>query len=1050
MTDTRREEKNYLEKPSLPTYGGSMERDLHQRDRVGVQDFVLLEDFQNEQAFIENLRKRFRENLIYTYIGQVLVSVNPYKWLPIYDTSTIEYYERRNFFEAPPHIFALADTAYRALTKENRDQCILISGESGSGKTEASKKVLEFIAAATGHKKQVEAVNVKLIGSNPVLEAFGNAKTNRNDNSSRFGKYMDIQFDFQGDPVGGNILNYLLEKSRVIHQSSGERNFHIFYQLLAGASDSTLHKLFLKRNLDTYYYLSNGTKGSVDTIDDVAQYTRVIDAMKTVELTQQEQDDIFSIVASVLHMGNVGFTEEESQAKILKPASVEAIASLVGCDVHQLAKAFTQRTINAQGDVVISPLNRELAIYARDALAKAVYDRLFTWLVARLNKSLQFDPNSPSRTNVIGILDIYGFEIFQKNSFEQFCINYCNEKLQQLFIQLTLRSEQEEYQREGITWEHIDYFNNKVICDLIEEKYKGIISLMDEECLRPGEPTDLSFLDKLNSNLSNHNHYISHQKADIQTQKIMGRDEFRLIHYAGNVTYNVRGFLEKNNDLLFRDLREVMSHTNNSITRTVFDVKDLKSKKRPDTAVTQFKNSLNNLVDILMGKEPSYIRCIKPNDFKISGQFNEKIVSHQVKYLGLMENLRVRRAGFAYRRPYEQFLQRYKSLCDKTWPSFGGGAKEGVQILVDSLGYEDNEYQMGNTKLFIRFPKTLFDTEDNFQRKKNDIAAIIQSKWKGRKQRREFLRMKKAAIVLEKYVRRWRAKREAKRRREAVETLRRFIKGFITRNDPPNDVNVAFIELAKAQWLVRLSKSLPEGVLNNYWPACPHACKEASEYLREVHRVWKARKYCLGLSKEDKEQFEMKVLAEKLFMDKKKSYLKSVGPRFLNERLGEEFRGVKQSFRGIVGEERVEYATPVVKYDRHGYKPRERILVLTEKAVYILDTAKSFKLKHRLPYENILELVVTGESDNLMIVRIPPELKKDKGDLILEVPHIIEAITRAISITNNPRILNIVNKETVSHKLVSGKEGTIEFRRGNTPAITKNRQSGHLLVVASP
>ncbi|XP_057322308.1 unconventional myosin IC isoform X2 [Microplitis mediator] len=1052
MTDMR-EEKDYLEKPSLPTYGGSMERDLHQRDRVGVQDFVLLEDFQNEQAFIDNLRKRFRENLIYTYIGQVLVSVNPYKWLPIYDTSTIEYYERRNFFEAPPHIFALADTAYRALTKENRDQCILISGESGSGKTEASKKVLEFIAAATGHKKKVEAVNVKLIGSNPVLEAFGNAKTNRNDNSSRFGKYMDIQFDFHGDPVGGNILNYLLEKSRVIHQSSGERNFHIFYQLLAGANDETLRKLFLKRNLDTYYYLSNGTKGTVDTIDDVAQYNRVIEAMKTVELNQQEQDDLFSIVASVLHMGNVGFTEEEGQAKILKPASVEAIASLVGCDVHQLAKAFTHRTINAQGDVVISPLNRELAIYARDALAKAVYDRLFTWLVARLNKSLQFNSqNSSARTNVIGILDIYGFEIFQKNSFEQFCINYCNEKLQQLFIQLTLRSEQEEYQREGITWENIDYFNNKVICDLIEEKYKGIISLMDEECLRPGEPTDISFLDKLNSNLSSHPHYISHQKADIQTQKIMGRDEFRLVHYAGDVTYNVRGFLEKNNDLLFRDLREVMSHTTNSITRAIFDVKDLKSKKRPDTAVTQFKNSLNNLVDILMGKEPSYIRCIKPNDFKISGQFNDKIVLHQVKYLGLMENLRVRRAGFAYRRPYDQFLQRYKSLCPSTWPSYQGTAKEGVQILVSHLNYDDNEYQMGNTKLFIRFPKTLFDTEDAFQRKKNDIAAIIQSKWKGRQQRRTFLKMRKAAIVLEKYVRRWIAKREAKRRRHAVDTLRKFIKGFITRNGPPNEVNVAFIELAKSQWLIRLSKNLPPGVLNNYWPPCPYACSEASEHLRGMYKKWKARKYRLSLTPAEKDHFELKVLAEKLFKDKKKSYLRSVGPRFLDERLGNEYSALKQTVAGNIlsADESIEYATPVVKYDRHGYKPRERILILTGKAVYILDTTKSYKLKHRLPYESIQELVVTGESDNLLIVRIPPELKKDKGDLILEVPQIIEAITRAISITNNPRILNIVNKETVSHKLVSGKEGTIEFRRGNTPAITKNRQSGHLLVVASP
>ncbi|XP_034942192.1 unconventional myosin IC isoform X2 [Chelonus insularis] len=1028
-----------------------MERDLHERDRVGVQDFVLLEDFQSERAFVDNLRKRFKENLIYTYIGQVLVSVNPYKSLPIYDAATIEYYERRNFFEAPPHIFALADTAYRSLTKENRDQCILISGESGSGKTEASKKILQFIAAATGHKKKVEAVNDKLIGSNPVLEAFGNAKTNRNDNSSRFGKYMDIQFDFQGDPIGGNILNYLLEKSRVIHQSTGERNFHIFYQLLAGASDETLRKLFLKRNLDTYYYLSNGSKGTIDTIDDVSQYNCVIDAMKTVELNQQEQDDLFSIVASVLHMGNVGFTEEEGKAKILKPESVKAVAALLGCDVKQLGKAFTHRSINAHGDVVISPLNRELAIYARDALAKAVYDRLFTWLVARLNKSLQFD-DQHLKNNVIGILDIYGFEIFQKNSFEQFCINFCNEKLQQLFIQLTLRSEQEEYLREGITWEHIDYFNNKVICDLIEEKHKGIISLMDEECLRPGEPTDLSFLEKLNVNLNSHPHYISHMKADIQTQKIMGRDEFRLIHYAGDVTYNVRGFLEKNNDLLFRDLREVMSHTTNSITKKLFNVEDLTSKKRPDTAITQFKNSLNNLVDILMGKEPSYIRCIKPNDFKLSSQFNDKIVVHQVKYLGLMENLRVRRAGFAYRRPYEQFLQRYKSLCPNTWPSYQGPAKEGVQILVSYLNYADNEYQMGNTKLFIRFPKTLFDTEDAFQRKKNEIAAIIQSKWKGILQRRRYLKMRQAAIILEKYVRRWIAKRKADRRRRAVQKIRRFIEGFITRNGPPTDINQSFIELAKFQWLIRLSKTLPPGVLNNYWPPCPYACREASEHLRVMYKKWKVRKYRLSLSEAEKKQFELKVLAEQLFKRKKNSYPKSIGPRFEEDRLGNEYNALKQTFIANVlpAGENCKYCTPVVKYDRHGYKPRERALILTEKAVYILDTIKPFKLKHRLPYESIQELVVTAESDNLLIVRIPPELKKDKGDLILEVPHIIEALTKAISITNNPKILNIVNKETVSHKLVSGKEGTIEFRRGSTPAISKNRQSGHLLVVATP
>ncbi|XP_066591838.1 unconventional myosin IC isoform X2 [Prorops nasuta] len=1028
-----------------------MERELYERDRVGVQDFVLLEEYESESAFIANLRKRFKEDLIYTYIGQVLVSINPYKKLPIYGAETIQYYHRRNFFEAPPHIFALADTAYQSLTKENRDQCILISGESGSGKTEASKKVLEFIAAATGHKRQVEQVNDKLIGSNPVLEAFGNAKTNKNDNSSRFGKYMDIQFDFQGNPIGGNILNYLLEKSRVVHQSSGERNFHIFYQLLGGAKEDTLRKLFLKRNLDTYYYLSNGAKGTVDTIDDVMQYKEVINAMKTMEMSQQEQDDLFAIVASVLHMGNVGFTEVEGIAKILKPASVDAVSTLLGCDVKELSRAFTHRTINAHGDVVVSPLNRELAIYARDALAKAVYDRLFTWLVSRLNKSLQ-PQQGPRRKMVMGILDIYGFEIFQKNSFEQFCINFCNEKLQQLFIQLTLKSEQEEYLREGIEWENIEYFNNKVICDLIEEKYKGIISLLDEECLRPGEPTDLSFLEKLNTNLNCHPHYISHMKSDIQTQKTMGRDEFRLIHYAGDVTYNVRGFLEKNNDLLFRDLREVMSHTTNSITKAVFDVKDLTSKKRPETAITQFKNSLNNLMDILMGKEPSYIRCIKPNDYKMPHQFNEKIVMHQIKYLGLMENLRVRRAGFAYRRPYEQFLQRYKSLCPQTWPQYNGSPKEGVQILLDHLNYKPEEYRMGNTKLFIRFPKTLFTTEDAFQLKKHEIAAIIQSRWKCILERRRYLKIREAAIAIQKNIRRWHAKREAEKRRQAVRTIRRFIKGFITRDGAPTEENKAFIELAKAQWLIRLSKSLPPRVLNNYWPPCPYSCKQASEHLRVLHKRWKARKYRLSLSREEKEHFELKILAESIFKGKKKSYGKSVGLRFQTDRLGEEYKTLKQTFsRNVLSPgESIKYATPVIKYDRHGYKPRERVLILTDKAVYILDTIKTFKLKHRLPYKCIEELVVTGESDNLLIVRIPPEQKKDKGDLILEVPYIIEALTKAIDITNNPKILKIVNTESVSHKLVSGKEGVIEFKTGTTPAISKNRQSGHLLVVATP
>ncbi|XP_055706186.1 unconventional myosin IC isoform X1 [Phlebotomus papatasi] len=1023
----------------------TMEKGLHDRDIVGLQDFVLLEDYQSEDAFLDNLKKRFQENLIYTYIGQVLISVNPYKELPIYSEEEIGVYRKKHFFEAPPHIFAISDSAYRSLTGENRAQCILISGESGSGKTEASKKVLQFIAAASGHVSTVDNVRDKLLQSNPVLEAFGNAKTNRNDNSSRFGKYMDVQFNFLGAPEGGNILNYLLEKSRVINQSSGERNFHIFYQLLAGANEDLLRELELKRDLDTYYYLTDGAKGIVDRIRDGDNFHQIRRAMSVMEISEVEQREILNIVASVLHMGNVGFTEEEGKATILKPKSVAAISKLLGCPEDKLSHALTHRTIDAQGDVVTSPLSREMAIYARDALAKAVYDRLFTWLVSRINESLKSDQSS-RKNNVMGILDIYGFEIFKRNSFEQFCINFCNEKLQQLFIELTLKSEQEEYFKEGIEWEPVEYFDNRIICNLIEEKHKGIIALMDEECLRPGDPTDLSFLAKMTNQLGNHPHYLCHNKASVAVQKIMGRDEFRLIHYAGDVTYNVTGFLDKNNDLLFRDLKEVMAETTNSVTRKCFPEAEFKNKKRPDTAVTQFKNSLNNLMDILMCKEPSYIRCIKPNDLQTSDNFDDELVRHQVKYLGLMENLRVRRAGFAYRRRYEMFLERYKCLSKETWPHYRGPAKDGVHILVNTLGYKPDEFRMGKTKIFIRYPATLFATEDAFQAQKNNLAAIIQARWKGIRQRRAFLKLKEQTIALQKYIRRYLAIQKAQRRREAAQKIRAFIKGFITRNDPPNEYNKAFIAHSKRQWLLRLSKSLPEQILNHTWPNYPAHCSEASHHLKKMHRLHLARIYRLSLSKERKRQLELKVLAESVFKGHKKNYTRSVKNWFQDERIGKEHMTQVNNFVTTnFGAETLKYVTTVIKYDRRGYKPRDRIVLLSEKALYVLD-GKSYKQKHRLPLDKI-DFCVSNEADNVLIVRIPLEMKKDKGDLIVTVPEIIECCIWILDVTKRRQILTIVDTGSIMHNLIRGKTGTIEIQTGQQSSITKAK-SGNLLVVS--
>ncbi|XP_029967196.1 unconventional myosin-Ib isoform X1 [Salarias fasciatus] len=753
---------------------------------IGVGDMVLLEPL-SEDSFLENLRNRFDHNEIYTYIGSVVISMNPYRSLPIFTPDKVEEYRNRNFYELSPHIYALADEAYRSLRDQDKDQCILITGESGAGKTEASKLVMSYVAAVCGKGQEVNKVKEQLLQSNPVLEAFGNAKTVRNDNSSRFGKYMDIEFDFKGDPLGGVISNYLLEKSRVVKQPRGERNFHIFYQLLSGASEDTLKKLKLDRDFSKYNYLSLDS-AAVNGLDDAANFRTVRNAMQIVGFMEDEVQSVLELVAAVLKLGNIEFKHESrcngtDESRIKDKNDLKEMCELLGIEQSVLERAFSYRTVEAKMEKVSTTLNVAQAYYARDALAKNLYSRLFSWLVTRINESIK--AQTKARHKVMGVLDIYGFEIFEDNSFEQFIINYCNEKLQQIFIELTLREEQEEYVREGIEWTNIEYFNNAIICDLIENNQNGILAMLDEECLRPGTVTDETFLDKLNTICAEHQHFESRlsKNSKFLTDHSLPHNCFRIQHYAGKVLYRVEGFVDKNNDLLYRDLSQAMYKANHSLIKQLFPEGNPAkvNLKRPPTAGSQFKTSVGTLMKNLQTKNPNYIRCIKPNDKKASHIFTDSLVRHQVRYLGLMENVRVRRAGYAFRQAYEPCLERYKMLCKNTWPHWRGPAREGVEVLMADLQVPAEEFSYGRSKIFIRNPRTLFFLEERRRQCLQDLATLIQKIYRGWKCRSHFLLLKKSQIVVAAWYRRYAQQKKYQKIKSATTVVQSYARGWQAR-----------------------------------------------------------------------------------------------------------------------------------------------------------------------------------------------------------------------------------------------------------------------------
>ncbi|KAJ1785674.1 class II myosin, partial [Coemansia sp. RSA 2167] len=586
---------------------------------------TMLSKITNE-SINDNLKMRFENADIYTYIGNVLISVNPFKDLGIYTPQVLKSYENKNRMELAPHVYAIAEGAFRNMIAYSEDQCVIISGESGAGKTEAAKKIMEYIAAVSGgNSSSIKEIKDMVLATNPLLESFGCAKTLRNNNSSRHGKYLEIQFNAGGEPVGAMITNYLLEKNRVVGQIQNERNFHIFYQFTKSASDEYRQNFGIS-GPENFLYTSKAGCLDVPNMYDSREYADTLKAMSVIGISTAEQDQIHRMLAAILWLGNVQFVphkDDDNMSQITDPDITAFIAYLLESTPELVSKVLVSRTIETprggrRGSVYDVPLNIAQAESARNGLAKAIYDRLFDWIVMRVNQAMQARGEA---RYIIGVLDIYGFEIFDHNSFEQLCINYVNEKLQQIFIELTLKAEQEEYVREKIEWTPIDYFNNKVVCDLIEAKRPpGVFAAMNDACATAhADPkaADQSLSQRLTA-CSHSKHFALYD------------GNFTVKHYAGDVTYMLSGMTDKNKDQLLRDHLELCKGSSNSFLQTLFP-EDLAqdSKRRPPTASDRIKVSANELVTKLMQSQPSYIRTIKPNENKSPSEFDVKRVLHQ-------------------------------------------------------------------------------------------------------------------------------------------------------------------------------------------------------------------------------------------------------------------------------------------------------------------------------------------------------------------------------------------------------------------------------------
>uniref|UniRef100_A0A672L3N0 Unconventional myosin-VI n=1 Tax=Sinocyclocheilus grahami TaxID=75366 RepID=A0A672L3N0_SINGR len=784
----------------------------------------------NEATLLNNICVRYSKDLIYTSVANILIAVNPYFDIPkLYSPETIKSYQGRSLGTLPPHVYAIADKAYRDMRVLKMSQSIIVSGESGAGKTENTKFVLRYLTTSYGTCQDIDE---RIVEANPLLEAFGNAKTVRNNNSSRFGKFVEIHFNEKNAVVGGFVSHYLLEKSRICMQSTEERNYHIFYRLCAGASEDIRNMLHLN-SPDNFRYLNRGCTryfankdsdkqimqnrkspehGKVGALkdpllDDLGDFNRMVVAMKKIGLDDTEKLNLFRVVSGVLHLGNIDFEEAGSSSGgcILKnqtSQTLEYCAELLGLDQDDLRVSLTTRVMlttagGAKGTVIKVPLKVEQANNARDALAKTIYSRLFDHVVKRVNQCFPFDTSS----NFIGVLDIAGFEYFEHNSFEQFCINYCNEKLQQFFNERILKEEQELYQKEGLGVNEVHYVDNQDCIDLVEAKLVGILDILDEENRLP-QPSDQHFAEAVHSKHKDHFRLTVPRKSKLTIHRNLRDDEgFIIRHFAGAVCYETTQFVEKNNDALHMSLESLVCESKDKFVRDLFEnnsnSKDSKQKAGKLSFISvgnKFKTQLNLLLEKLRSTGSSFIRCVKPNLKMVSHQFEGAQILSQLQCSGMVSVLDLMQGGFPSRAPFHELYNMYKQYMPNKLTRLD--PRLFCKALFKALGLNKNDYKFGLTRVFFR-PGKFAEFDQIMKSDPEHLAELVKrvnkwlvcSRWKKVqwctlsviKLRNKMSFRASACIKIQKTVRMWLCKRRHKPRIDGmmkVKNLRKRMEKF--------------------------------------------------------------------------------------------------------------------------------------------------------------------------------------------------------------------------------------------------------------------------------